>query len=289
MANAQTFPLKKSLKWLLAGFFLLFAARLTYGYFYPSGSNDDEGIGLSTDAFSVVRKNYASEKFKGGPAQQQPEGPTGGQSQKYEKIATLRAKSGQFEEDETRLKGVVKGFDAVIQFEQNTGNPGHRSLQLLIGVRPERFDSFYTEMQKIGRILSKTITKTDKTNEYLQLNAKRISLEKTRNALLELKSRGGRIDEYIGLENRILEIEGQLQELGVQIGDYDEENEFCTVRFSLFEGERSDISLAQRLKVAFEWTVKYYALLWVGLVLGLTAILVALRIWQSLRGISKSA
>jgi hypothetical protein len=60
----------------------------------------------------------------------------------------------------------------VIQYEQNSGNPGSRTLQLLIGVKPERFDSFYTEVQKIGRILSKSITKTDKTNEYLQLNAK---------------------------------------------------------------------------------------------------------------------
>ncbi|MBK6997675.1 MAG: hypothetical protein IPH31_23365 [Lewinellaceae bacterium] len=41
-----------------------------------------------------------------------------------------------------------------------------RVLNLLSWVKPERFDSFYVEL-KIGRILSKSITQTDKTNEYL--------------------------------------------------------------------------------------------------------------------------
>lgn len=263
---------KRTFSWLSGIFVLLFVCRLLYGYYYPGTAQDNGGRLLGPEEFSVSRKNYASEKIKGDAQTQQQ--PSLSQSQKFEKIATLRSKSEQFEEDETRLKSLVKGFGAVIQYEQNTGNPGQRSLNLLIGVKPESFDSFYVESQKIGRILSKSITKTDKTNEYLQLNAKRISLEKTRNALLELKSRGGKIDEYIGLENRILEIERELQELGVQIGDYDEVNEFCTIRFSLFEGERTDISFAQRLKVAFEWSVKYYLMLMVGLAFALLAALV---------------
>jgi len=281
MATPYPFSTRKTFSWLAGVFVLLFCCRLIYGYYYPGTTNNTGGNFLGSEDFSVSRKNYASEKIKGesAPPQQQPSL----QSQKYEKVATLRGKSSEFEEDDARLKAQVKNFGAVIQYEQNTGNPGQRTLNLLIGVKPERFDSFYTEAQKIGQISSKSITKTDKTNEYLQLNAKRISLEKTRNALLELKSRGGRIDEYIGLENRILEIEGQLQELGVQIGDYDEENEFCTIRFSLYEGERTDISLAQRLKVAFEWTAQYYLLMMLGLVFALVAAIVLQSIVEKLR------
>lgn len=283
MAQSFPFPLRKTIFWLAALFVFLFVARLIYGYYYPGTARNNGVTLLGSDDFSVSRKNYASEKIKGESAPQQQQQPSFSQSQKYEKVATLRSKSSQFEADDARLKAMVKGFGAVIQYEQNTGNTGQRSLNLLIGVKPERFDSFYIEIQKIGQILSKSITKTDKTNEYLQLNAKRISLEKTRNALLELKSRGGQIDEYIGLENRILEIEGQLQDLGVQIGDYDEENEFCTVRFSMYEGESSEISLAQRLKVAFEWTAKYYALMMLGLIFGLVAALVLQTILEKVR------
>lgn len=73
-----------------------------------------------------------------------------------------------------------------------------------------------------------------------------------------MKSKGGKIDEYMGLENRILEIEQQLQGLGVSLGDFDDENEFCTVQFSLLEGKELRIGVMQRIKVALEWTVKIY-------------------------------
>lgn len=287
MTKIPVFPLKKALYWSVGLFMVLFLSRLTYGYYYPGVAlnNSVANIGSGED-YSLSRKNYASEKIKNAP-QVQEGAPSPGQTQKYEKIATLRSKSSDFPEDENRLKTTVKSFGAVVQYEQNTGNPGNRSLQLLIGVQPEKFDSFYLELQEIGKILSKTVTKTDKTNEFLQLNAKRISLEKIRNSLVELKSRGGRIDEYIGLENRILEIEEQLQGLGVQLGDYDEENEFCTVRFSLYEGEETRISFAQRLKVAFEWTVKQYLVLMFGLCLALGAAYLLLRIIESLKNVSK--
>lgn len=60
------------------------------------------------------------------------------------------------------------------------------------------------------------------------------------------------------LEYRILEIEQQLQGLGVSLGDFDYENEFCTAQFPLLEGKEVKIGIMQRVKVALEWTVKIY-------------------------------
>jgi hypothetical protein len=284
MQTFTPFSLRKSVWAFVLLFLVLFFSRLTYGYYYP-GTTQNQSL-ISFSDIASPRNNYASEKFKAeAPPPTQQAGPTSGQTQKYEKIATLRAKSSQFEADEIEAKTKIKNFGAVIQFEQNIGNEGRRTMQLLIGIAPSKFDSFYVEMQNIGTILGKEVTKTDKTNEFLQLNAKRISLEKIRNSLLELKGRGGRIDEYIGLENRVLEIEEQLQGLGVQLGDYDEENEFCTVKFFMAEGdEPRGISLAQRLKVAFEWTASYYALLMLGLLLTLVAALVLSRVIEAIRG-----
>ena len=280
MLNLFSPPVLRYFKWSVALFLAMFLFRLSYGYFYPGPASDQSTSDMAD--FSGSRKNYASEKRKEPPPQQQGDQVGNGpQSQKYEKVATLRAKTNQWEQDEAALKNQIKAFGAVVQYEQNSGNPGQRTLQLLIGIPPAQFDSFSLALQKIGRLLSKTVTKTDKTNEYLQLNAKRISLEKTRNALLELKNRGGEIDEYIGLENRILEIEEQLQGLGVSLGDYDEENEFCTVRCSLLEGSEHSIRFAQRLKVAFEWTVRYYILLMLGLFFALGAAYFLTRVVES--------
>src|SRR5260370_606896 len=111
------------------------------------------------------------------------------------------------------------------------------------------------ELRKIGELSSINIDKVDKTNEFKELKAKRASLEKTRDALVSLKNKPGRIEEFTALENRILEIEEQIQSTGVSLGDYVQENEFCTVKLSLEEkgAAAAGISFRHRAVVALAW------------------------------------
>lgn len=252
-------------------FVLMFVFRLLYGYL---STQADSEVLVSSDFFSGLqnrRKNYASEKMSVQvvmPTQvnKSKQFVTPEQalalSQKYEKTASLKIKSSAFENEEKQVRKTTQDFDALIQYEQKMGNKGNRQLHLSIGVAPEKFDSFYVALQKIGTIQATEISKTDKTNEYKELNAQKASLEKTLASLNELKSKGGTIENYITLHDKILEIEGKLQALGVDLGNFDEENEFCTIKFSMYEGATEQrISFIHRLKVALEWTIKYYLLL----------------------------
>ena len=252
----QTFKkrLEKLIFWLIAIFIALFIFRLIYGYTKTFDETPNQ-----TQFFENIsnsKRNYATKQYE-------VKSSTTNQSaikvdQKYEKIAEIKTKSSNFEKEEKRSRETIKNLDALIQFEQKSGNKGYRELNLAIAVPPENFDALYNQLITIGKVQAKQITKKDKTNEYKELNAKKQSLEKIRTSLIELKSKSGRIDEYMGLENRILEIEQQLQGLGVSLGDFDYENEFCTVQFSLLEGKEIKIGLLQRIKVALEWTVKIY-------------------------------
>lgn len=244
-------------KWFSVLFILLFVFRLFYGYF----GTDSYSPNYSGDFFRSVenlRKNYASEKIVSKTNVQQQASIAS--NQKYEKTATIKSKTSDFEADEAQVRKVIKQFSAITQFEQNLGNKGNRELHLLIGVNPAFFDSFYQAGQKVGTIRAIEVTKVDKTNEYRKLNAKKVSLETTLSSLNELKSKGGQIGDYVTLHDKILEIETLLQELGVELGDFDTENEFCTVRFSLYEGAtEKKIGMFRRVKIALEWTIKYYA------------------------------
>ncbi|MEM1135451.1 MAG: DUF4349 domain-containing protein [Bacteroidota bacterium] len=246
--------LRKLILILLSGFILLFIFRLIYGYTITIEDTPNQNQFFET--ISNVRRNYASKKYK--VSANIPNQSPINVDQKYEKIAEVNTKSAKFESEESLLRKNIEENNAIIQFEQKNGNEGYRRLHLLIGVPPEKFDSLYNSLIKIGKVQSKQITKKDKTNEYKELNARKASLEKNLVSLMDLKSKGGKIAEYIDLENRILEIEQQLQALGVNLGDFDDENEFCTVKFSLLEGKIVKISFIHRLKVAFEWTVKFY-------------------------------
>ncbi|MCD8408641.1 DUF4349 domain-containing protein [Tenacibaculum dicentrarchi] len=246
--------MKKLILWLILIFAILFIFRLIYGY--RKTFDDTPNQAQFFDNISNSKRNYATKKYK--VKSSIPNQTAIKVDQKYEKIAEIKTKSSNFEKEEKSSRKTIEKLDALIQFEQKSGNKGYRKLNLVIGVPPENFDSIYNQLITIGKVQAKQITKKDKTNEYKELNAKKQSLEKIRNSLIELKSKGGKIEEYMGLENRILEIEQQLQGLGVSLGDFDDENEFCTVQFSLLEGKEVKIGIMQRVKVALEWTVKIY-------------------------------
>ncbi len=251
---------------ITAGFVLLFVFRLIYGYTnHPDGQKQQEYVEEQySNDFEFSKNNYASE-FKSKGYKQKAPSSSGealmGIDQKYEKIASITSKTREYNKDEKKIRKIIKKYNALIQYEQKAGNKKNRKLLLAIGVNPSKFDTCINEIRKIGKITSFKTNKYDKTNEFRELEAKRISLEKIRTSLIELKTHNGTIRERIELDNRILEIEEQIQRLGVSLGDYDAENEFCTVKFSLLERPKQvivSISLIHRLKVAFEWSVKIY-------------------------------
>ncbi len=250
----------KFAKWFGGAFFLLFLLRFLYGFVATDSNLYNSNYSDFFGKIDNVRKNYASENFKLKSPSDIKQRSDFAQSQKYEKTASIKSKTSEFEGDEKLLKNQVKSFTAVIQYEQNIGQKGNRELHLLIGVNPILFDSFYLEIKKIGVLKAIDVTKVDKTNEYRQLNAKKTSLEKSLASLVELKSKNGQISDFVTLNDQILEVETKLQELGVELGNFNADNEFCTVKFSLYEGAaEKSISVFHRIKVAFEWSVKYYA------------------------------
>jgi hypothetical protein len=284
--------LKKFFIYFVISFVSLFLLRLLYGYIvYPSDVlNDSSNFSPQqmNSGFELLRKNYASEKsfYKTDSQISKVTAPTKF-DQKYEKVGSLSSRTNEFDKEEKNVRDLIKNFKALIQYEESLGLEGKRSLNLGIGVNPDKFDEMIAEIKKIGKLESIQINKTDKTNEYSDLNAQRESLEKTRAALISFKGKGGKIDELINLENKILEVEESIQKLGVKLGEFDTENEFCTIKFSLYESGRANkswfISLLQRIKTAFEWTVKYYLLTAVLLTFAAMGILIFIIILEKLK------
>lgn len=256
---------KKGLSYATIGFAVLFGLRLLYGFIaYPNGKDYSNQNYLPTSSFEFSKNNYASTKWqrKGGGKAAVSTG-SAAVDQKYAKVASMSSATNQFEEDEKKIRQKIKEYNALIQFEQNSGLQENRYLHLAIGIDPSKFEEFTPELKKIGKLTSIRIDKIDKTSEFKDLKAKRSSLEKIRENLIGLKGQEGKIEELINLENRILDIEQQIQNLGVSLGEFDEENEFCTVKFSLLETKINNniIPISSRLKTAFEWTIKYYLML----------------------------
>lgn len=274
-----------------AGFLLFFLIKFAAGFFtidstpvlraynqYAPGGYAQQNEEMNVSEISV-RKNYASYKMeKSLPAPSQGTR-TVSVEQKYEKVATLSAQSREFDKSEAELRGTVTQYNAVIQYEQNSGLKGSRSLVMTVGVIPEQFDAMVESLKKIGLLRFLQIDKSDKTSEYKEMQAKLKTIENSRNALQSLRGQGGTIADLVALQTKIMELENQAQALGVKLGDFSEENEFCTIRFTLSENLRLvvKIPLLTRLITALEWTVKFYGVLTVMFFLAMAGI--ALLAW----------
>lgn len=229
----------------------------------PDRTASETGIGSyeAANLFENSRKNYAT-------AKQVQLGPGLGDSQKYEKIASVSQLTENFEADRKRVEAAIAGHGGIVQTERASGLTNFRVLHLGIGVPPGQFDAFIDAVRTVGKPSQIDIVKNDKTNEYLQLRAKRTTLEKASSALEALKEQGGSTDERVRVQNRLTEIEQQIQDLAVALGDFDSQNELCTVKLSLRERAAPvEASLGHRLLLATEWTVLVFAGLGGGLLM----------------------
>lgn len=243
---------------LVGAFGLLFGLRLGYGYWtHPEGSRVADDAGAEAADFSYERKNYASRKLARGTAAAPLV-----VDQKYEKVAALRTRTKDFPADERRVFAAVADSEGLVQFEQRAGLEGRRVLHLAVGVDPARFDALTAALRTVGELRSLEVHKVDRTNEFRELKATQTALVKTRDALAGLKGPdSGRLEERVQLEERILAVDERIQQLGVQLGEFDDENEFCTVKLTLAEAAPPavlHIPLADRARVAFEWAAPLY-------------------------------
>ncbi len=177
------------------------------------------------------RRNYASAKI----AVPQPSAPAQVLDQKYEQVAALSASTREFDADARRIKDAGAAAAAVVQSEESYGLAGSRSLSVSLGVVPAAFEAAVESLRGIGKLESVTVSKADRTADYKALEARRLSLEKTRDGLAALRRAGADLADLVALETKILEIEGQIQELGVSLGDYSEGASLCTINVTLRE------------------------------------------------------
>ncbi|NLJ47747.1 MAG: DUF4349 domain-containing protein [Treponema sp.] len=265
-------------------FVALFAARLAWEL-TRDRTAPFRGIGAGETVSSSVppqeRRNYASAKIVVDQAA------TGSQvvEQKYEKESRIESWTENWDSDIAAVKLAVEGAKALVQRENSYGLPGSRVLSVSLGVVPDAFDPSVETLKAIGRLRSADVVKTDRTSDFRALEARRLSLEKTRDGLARLRDTGAQLSDRIDLETRILEIEGQIQELGVSLGDFSELNSFCTIHFTLRETVRG----AWRARVldaflsALGWTILVYLGLGACILAALGAAVLGLKLADRLK------
>src|SRR5207302_1471841 len=138
----------------------------------------------------------------------------------HEKTAQIASGTTAFDDDALHVRKAVESHKATVFSEKSTGIAPGRSLVLGIAIHPDRFDALKDELSGVGQIRSIDAQQQDRTPEFRRLYAQRQSLKKHQEAILKLRGSGKlSVEEALKVEQRIQEIEKEIQTLGVQLGD----------------------------------------------------------------------
>ena len=169
-----------------------------------------------------------------------------------------------FDDDEGLIRSALTAHHATIFNQLSGGIAPERHLSLEIGVAPEQFDALVERLRQIGHLESLSIQQQDRTSEFRRLHAQQQSLKNYLESVTKL--RGGKaisIDEEFKLEQRIQDIEKELQGVAVQLGGLLGKEPFYRVHLTLSEfqpGKRADASriVPQRLASASLWALAWW-------------------------------
>ena len=194
---------------------------------------DDESDKEAEPAPSIAFHNYAVEVL---PKEAAPPGATSAAvGQTYERVATLAARTREFDSDEKKVRDCIQANQVLVQQETNTGLKGSRLLNLTLGVSPDRFDAVVEALKSQGELVYFQVTKTDKTQDHLALTAKRADLQKNIAELVTLKGTGGKMADLLDLQGKIFSLEQEIGNLGIEIGQFEGATGFCTALLTLKE------------------------------------------------------
>jgi hypothetical protein len=185
----------------------------------------------------------------------------------YEKVASLGASSRDFDGDSQKIRSAIQTHQVLVQEEKNSGLKGQRLLNLVLGVVPEKFEPLVEELRQVGTLISFSVTKTDKTDQYRILMAKRAALEKKRLELVALKRLGGKMEDLLALQQKIFDTANEIQNLGVEIGRFEGQVSLCTVVVALAETGPGPTKMGLAFK-AMTWSFWAYLKFWLLIIFG---------------------
>jgi hypothetical protein len=188
----------------------------------------------------------------------------------HEKSAQIGTTTRAFDEDEALIRSTLAKSRADVLNEKNGGIAPQRRLAMEIGVHPDRFDELVEDLRTIGSLESISVQQLDRTGDFRRLHAQRQSLKKYLESLLKLRGvKAPSIEDTLKLEQRIQEIEKEMQSLGVQLGDLLGKESFYHIHLTLSEskpGAQYDFAgrLPKRLLHAFLWALLWWGVLALG-------------------------
>ena len=141
-----------------------------------------------------------------------------------------------------------KGFAATTRIAQNNGGfvlssqtRGQRRGTLVLRIPAKRFDDAMVALRAIGVVQAQSITGKDVTAQYIDLKARLENAIGQRTVLRNLMAQATTIQETITVQNRLSQVELEVEQIQGQLNFIDDQVAEATVRVELHEEDAAQL------------------------------------------------
>lgn len=165
------------------------------------------------------------------------------QARKIIRNALLEVETKEFDKFISEIEKAVSSAKGYIESSQIYGNSyyysdGNRSATMKFRIPADDLDAFLETIGDMGNVKAKSVSATDITANYTDIQARIDSLEAERKALLAILEKADKISDIIQVQDKITSVNADLDSYKRSIKNYDSLIAYSQVTVDISEVER---------------------------------------------------
>ncbi|MBQ6263928.1 MAG: DUF4349 domain-containing protein [Clostridia bacterium] len=171
-------------------------------------------------------------------------------SRKLIRDATLDIETEQYDKFVSELNKAIIQAGGYIESSSESGNTynytNSRYQYLTIRIPAEKLDGFLSSVSTLATVTSKEISVKEITGQYISTQSRIKALETEYDALLKILAKAEKVSDLITIQDRLTEINAELEMNKTTLKTYDEQIAYSTVTMSIDEVERVTTTMEKK-------------------------------------------
>ena len=187
----------------------------------------------------------------------------------------INLESKKFDEDVDAIKELVSANGGYFESTSSYGNEeyGSRSASFTARIPSDKYEAFMNSVGEVGSLSSKSESVDDITSSYVDVQARLKSLNTKLERLQELEEQADNLEDLLAIEDRINDVQYQIESYTAQKKAYDDQIDYSTVSIDITE-----VSTYSEVKADTAWNrfVEAFSSSFAGFVAFIQAFVIAI-------------
>lgn len=164
-------------------------------------------------------------------------------SRKLIKNANLDVETKNFDTFQNTLDKTIDEFEGYVESRQITGDSGssYRYGTVVARIPAQKLDEFISIVKDAGNVTRETVSTTDVTSTYIDMESRLKALNTEEQTLLGLLEKATNLGDILAIQSRLTDVRTEIEEYEAQKRFLDNSIDYSTVRIYVIEVDRITI------------------------------------------------